>query len=66
MSSNLTEAAFAFIMALVFARIGWRAAIGERNRLALKPSEVAGSALSIYLGFFAAIFMTIMGLRILT
>lgn len=168
MSSNLTEAAFAFIMALVFATIGWRAAIAKRNRLALwnsarnwstvsgeildvgidvvtkshnvddqrlfetsyrpriaysysvgsqtyngtnfdcagaqggtkagtrariskyrpgdfvtiaydpddppnsvldraiKPSEVAGSALSIYLGFFAAIFMTMMGVRILT
>jgi hypothetical protein len=167
MTSNLAEASFAFIMAIVFATIGWRAAIAKRNRLALwasarnwptasgrildvgvdvvtkshhvgdrllfetsyrpriaysysvgnqtytgtrfdctdgegytqmrtrsqvskyspgelitiaydpedplnsvldrtiKPSQVADSALSIYLGFFAAIFLTVMGLRIL-
>lgn len=35
------------------------------NRM-IKPSEIADRTLSIYAGFFAAIFLTIMGVRVLT
>jgi hypothetical protein len=50
MASNLAEAGFAFVMAFVFATIGWRAAIAKRDRLALwnsarNWSTVAGQIL---------------------
>ena len=47
-------------------RIAYSYLVGGRTYDGTKPVEVVDGALSIYLGFFAAIFLMAMGIRILT